>query len=275
MIDTVLVLDVSGSMSGRRLEELQLAVANFMLISQKIGLEDRIGIVTFGGTAKILCPLTDNYARLIGYVKNLRADGSTPMAEALAYALKEMIDHAKVVSIEDIQLMPRIILMTDGEPDKESDVIAVANSLGQLGFPIACVGVTGCKESLLRPITRATKGMFVMASRIEELSIFFLQQVYLTLYIATMIKELGNLLNRELLRSFMEEATGQRIDDDTLDMIIVMLDGMVKGRGEPSSRGRVQQPAQRRITYTDDERTPMRSQYQYKQPSRGCCCTIL
>jgi len=271
-------LDVSGSMAGRRLEELQLAVANFLLITQKLGLEDRIGIVTFGGTARILCSLTDNYSRLIGYVKNLRADGSTPMAEALAYALKEMLDHAKIVSIEDIQLMPRIILMTDGEPDNERAVLDVASSLGQIGFPIACVGVTGCKESLLRQITRSTKGMFVMASRIEELSIFFLQQVYLTLYIATMIKELGNLLNREMLRAFMEEATGQRIDDDTLDMIIVMLDGMVKGQGGNAPR-RVQQPARRQITY-ESETTPIyrstyNSSYSYQQPSRGCCCTIL
>jgi len=89
-----------------------------------------------------------------------------------------------------------------------------------------------------------------------------------------MMKELSNILDREILRAFMEEEIGQRIDDETLDMIIIMLQGMIRGGNSNSSRQRqVSRPQQQRqITYTPN--TPLLYRPQTKQRS-GCCCCIL
>jgi len=258
MIDTILLLDVSGSMqtgNPTKLDELKAAVLLFLEITQTLGLGDRIALVIFGGTARILSTLTDDYDRLASLVRRLSPDGATPMAEALVFALKELQNNGRILSINDIQLMPRIILMTDGEPDNEQQALVVSKLIGDVGFPIACVGVTGCKESFLQQIARITGGMFVKAHRIQDLSVFFLQQVYITLYIAKMKDTFENLLNREMLRSFFEQELNCPIDDETLDLIIVMLNSMV--RGDRASSRSASTPL---LTYPKH---------------RSCCCTIL
>lgn len=105
------------------------------------------------------------------------------------------------------------------------------------------MGVSGCDQQLLRTIAQTTGGMFVMANQITDLSLFFIQQFLIVvciihvshsvgfidqLDICKMIKELDNLLNRELLRAFLEEQLHSSIDDETLDLLIFMLSHMVK-----------------------------------------------
>jgi len=272
MIDTILVLDTSGSMAGAKLKELKEAVLIFLATTKELDLGDRIAVVSFGQQAQIISPLSNSYDSVAGLVMRLTASGSTPMAEALVYALEELVNNGRVLSINEIQLMPRIILMTDGEPNNEAKTLAVAALIGKAGFPIACVGVTGCKQSLLQNITTLTGGMFVMTKKIQDLSAFFLQQVYLTLYIAQMKDQFENLLSRELLRAFFEQEMNCPIDDVTLDLIIIMLTSMAKGSGDSSRRfpspTRYQED-RRLLTYDDSPR------YNTKKSSSGCLCIIL
>jgi Mg-chelatase subunit ChlD len=81
-MDNILVLDVSGSMAGGSLRELKRAVVEFITLIEKLGLGDRIAIITFGGKqARTAMNLTSNYNALRNCVNGLVANGSTPMAE--------------------------------------------------------------------------------------------------------------------------------------------------------------------------------------------------
>lgn len=50
-------------------------------------------------------------------------------------AMQELIADAKIMSIGGIDLMPRIILMTDGEPDNVQSTFDVASAIGMLVGP--------------------------------------------------------------------------------------------------------------------------------------------
>lgn len=239
-MDSILCLDTSGSMAGSSLKQLQEAVISFLDINEK--LHCRCAIVEFGGRTGVRVPLTENYIQLRSVVKNLVANGGTPMAEGLIHSLKELAEHGRVLSIGPVQLMPRLILMTDGEwpyyffypnfiqgqPDKEEEVLQVAAAFGQMGFPIACVGVSGCNVNLMTKIAALTGGMFTYANRIDDLTIFFLKQIYLTMYIVEFAESLEQLYSREVLRTYMRQKFGVEMNDKELDLFIVYLNSLVK-----------------------------------------------
>lgn len=62
--------------------------------------------------------LTENYSRVRQVTNALSANGSTPMAEGLVYALKELAENGRFLKIGRVILKPRLILMTDGKEKK-------------------------------------------------------------------------------------------------------------------------------------------------------------
>lgn len=55
---------------------------------------------------------------------------SNLIPQGLAFALQELSNNGQIISIEGVTLMPRIILMTDGEPDDKPKTLALANAIG-------------------------------------------------------------------------------------------------------------------------------------------------
>ena len=112
-----LVLDVSGSMSGSPIEELQQGVTLFFdaIRSDDIAqYSAEISIVTFGG---VVTRKLDFFSVHRQEVPKLYADGGTPMGEAVSVAL-DMLDARKMeyqnAGIDYYQ--PWRVLMTDGIP---------------------------------------------------------------------------------------------------------------------------------------------------------------
>jgi len=226
-MDSILCLDTSGSMSGNSLKELQAAVLAFIEYTQKIE-GGRIAIVEFGKHTGIRISLTDKMREVIRVVTNLEAGGGTPMAEGLLFALKELAKNGKLLAIGPVKLMPRLILMTDGNPDKSTEVLQVAAAIGEAGFPVACVGVSGCDVSLMQQIATLTGGMFTFASKIEELQLFFVKQIILTLYIVQFANSLEELYSREALREYMYQKTGTHLSEEELDAFVIYLNSLAK-----------------------------------------------
>ncbi|MEM1552148.1 MAG: vWA domain-containing protein, partial [Candidatus Bathyarchaeia archaeon] len=112
---TVLVMDVSGSMGwswrgGVKIESAKKAALQFI---EQVANEPRppgtvhlIGVVTFSDSARLACPLTDNYTEAKKTVISLGALYSTNLGAGLDEALKEL---AKVPSGKRF-----IILLSDG-----------------------------------------------------------------------------------------------------------------------------------------------------------------
>ena len=84
---TILLLDVSGSMSGQAIQELQAGVVNYIDELAADGLARRrveIAIVTFGGTVQV----AHRFATADKFVTpTLTATGDTPMGQAIVAGL--------------------------------------------------------------------------------------------------------------------------------------------------------------------------------------------
>lgn len=150
-----LVLDVSGSMEGEPIAELQSGVKMFFEAirdDEVAQFAAEICIVTFGGTAQ---KVLDFAAINRQDVPPLVASGMTPMGHAVSIAL-DLLEARK----EDYQragvdyFQPWMVLMTDGEPTDDIGAAAtrVANMISKRKltvFPIA-IGEAANLQSLAR-----------------------------------------------------------------------------------------------------------------------------
>ncbi len=113
-IPVILLLDVSGSMYGEKIAQLNKAVAD-MLQEFKTGgaleTEIQMSVITFGGDVKFALPLTP--AVNVTDMQSLTAGGGTPMGTALRMA-KEMIEDREIIPSKGYR--PTVVLISDGAP---------------------------------------------------------------------------------------------------------------------------------------------------------------
>ena len=123
----VLVLDVSGSMRGEPIKELNQGLIDFYnevkddeTSSQRL----EVCIMTFNDTVKTVQEpaLVDNFT-----MPTLSAYGSTAMCDAVSEAIEKVVARKKwYKDTSQPYYRPWIILMTDGEPDVGQDVYGLA-----------------------------------------------------------------------------------------------------------------------------------------------------
>lgn len=108
-----LLLDVSSSMSGEKIDSLNKAVRQMMdTFSQEEKLETEIlvSVITFGNEARLQIPFAK--ASDIQWA-DLKVNGNTPMGDALKMA-KEMIEDKETTPSRAYR--PTIVLVSDGQP---------------------------------------------------------------------------------------------------------------------------------------------------------------
>jgi len=108
-----ILTDKSGSMSGEKINQLNLALREMMTALKNV--KDirgkfQISIIGFGGNVDVIQPLAD-----IGEItlKEFSADGNTPMGEAFGI-LHSMLEDKNVISSR--AYTPTIVLISDGQP---------------------------------------------------------------------------------------------------------------------------------------------------------------
>lgn len=115
-LPVVLLLDVSGSMRGEKIESLYNATTDMIetfAAAQAREQEIDVAIITFGGTLELhtsYTPVKDLRARGIN---KFSASGQTPMGTAVRMA-KDMIDDKTVTTGRIYR--PAVVLVSDGEP---------------------------------------------------------------------------------------------------------------------------------------------------------------
>lgn len=114
---SLLILDISGSMSGQPISELQ---AGLTLYRDELAADTlarkrvEIGIVTFGGSVDVVQSFTTAESFT---PPALEAKGDTPMGEAVVTSLKLLEDRKVEYRRNGIQFYrPWIFLITDGAP---------------------------------------------------------------------------------------------------------------------------------------------------------------
>ncbi|RZC66019.1 hypothetical protein C5167_009705 [Papaver somniferum] len=115
-VDLVIILDISGSMSGYKLAKMKLAM-QFLL--HKLSRYDRLSVVTFNRKANKLCPLrhiTENSRKEIANQVNALVAGSITNIESGLKMALNILNDRRVTENRDVA----IVLMSNGREDDES-----------------------------------------------------------------------------------------------------------------------------------------------------------
>lgn len=118
--DVTLVLDVSGSMSGKKIEQAREAGKQVLATLSR---QDRFRLIDFASDVRFfreefVFATRDNLADAHRYLDRLRAEGSTNISGALTEALAPRAETER---------LPLVLFVTDGEPtvgDRDPEAIA-------------------------------------------------------------------------------------------------------------------------------------------------------
>lgn len=140
-IDVVLVIDVSGSMSGARLAAAKSSAIKFI---NKLNPEtDRVGLVSFTDEATILSNLSENLDSLANMVGGLEANGGTAIDEGLSSG------HSIMQNGSRPEAQQVVVLLSDGQSDPE-EAREAANQIKSDNITLLTVGVgEGTDQALL------------------------------------------------------------------------------------------------------------------------------
>ena len=195
--DICMLLDRSGSMSGRPIQNLRDAVVDFIM---DMGEGTSLSLVAFEHYTERLTELTQDKASLLAAAENLYGGGGTDITAAIREGL---------AVLQEAGSNRVMLLMTDGQSSIDFTVVdeaAVQN------ITIYTIGFGSVNDSLLQEIADRTGGQYVRADSSEELS-----NVY-----AALQRIIGNTVTLEytvadaetLERYFFLEAPGHTVHRD-------------------------------------------------------------
>jgi molecular chaperone DnaK len=138
-----LVIDVSSSMTGAKLEEAKAALGGFVDVLEDAGLGDRIALITFSTSAACKAAIGAAPKRLRRAAKDLVASGSTDMGAGLDMAGKELC-------AQDGRLV--VVLLTDGQPNDDAATTRARERLVGEGVEIIARGVRGANLAFLEQL---------------------------------------------------------------------------------------------------------------------------
>lgn len=175
--DIILVVDVSGSMEGDKIELVKAGLESFLT---RILPEDRVGLVTFSDTATEIvapAPLNDNRIELQTAIQDMRAVGKTAVFDALETARQSL--EALPPSEED--RIRAIVLLSDGADNASSvSLDQVAQNFDETGISIFPVAYgEDADEAILQSIADFSRTIVVtggtgdIAKIFENLSRYF------------------------------------------------------------------------------------------------------
>lgn len=151
----VLLLDVSGSMSGQPIAELNSGLVTFKdeLAADSLAMKRvEVAIVTFGPT-KVETPFT---SASTFYPPELRSQGDTPMGNAILQALDLVRDRKNDYRANGISYYrPWVFLITDGGPTDawQAAADAVREGESSKAFAFFAIGVKGANMDILKQIS--------------------------------------------------------------------------------------------------------------------------
>jgi len=121
--DVILVLDISGSMSGDKLTRVKEDASKLIetLLSND---KNKAALITFEATSKIVDNLTNNKDKLINDINNLSVAGCTNYYQALVNVDTILKEYQKESNRETI-----VLFLTDGYPNEDTP-----NEVGQYNY---------------------------------------------------------------------------------------------------------------------------------------------
>lgn len=167
----VLLLDVSGSMSGASITELNKGLVVFQdeLAADSMAQKRvEVAIVTFGPT-KVEMPFTSASSF---YPPSLIPQGDTPMGSAIMQAIDLVRNRKAEYKSNGIShFRPWIFLITDGGPTDSWQAAAAAVREGEAAkqFAFFAIGVKGANMDVLKQISSARDPLSLDGLKFREL----------------------------------------------------------------------------------------------------------
>ncbi|HEX6349248.1 MAG TPA: VWA domain-containing protein [Candidatus Dormibacteraeota bacterium] len=197
----MLVIDVSGSMAATDVQPTRLDAARSAArqLIDKLPGDDRVGLISFNGSATLAAPLTQDRSSVTSALDGLQPGGATAIGDALALAVRQLQPNPKAAS-GSRRAAAMIVLLTDGASNHGADPLAAAGQARAAGIPVMTVGigarnatvivrgqdVGGVDEQTLQSIAGATGGKYFFAEESSQLT-----QIY---------KQLGSQFGWQFLR---------------------------------------------------------------------------
>ncbi|MHB8105600.1 MAG: vWA domain-containing protein [Dehalococcoidales bacterium] len=166
-----LVIDVSRSMAGRKLES---AIAATKLLISALSDQDWISVTIFSDDVKVVIPAIQVTKKdvLLAAVSKIRTISGTRMFLGMEASARE-INKAGLQN-----KVNRMILLTDGETEGEETCHIIAAQEKQNGVAIAAVGIgKRYNENLLSGIADATLGHFSHLKAPEQITDIFRKEL--------------------------------------------------------------------------------------------------
>ena len=152
-----LVLDTSGSMNGEAIRELNRGLQEFYAaIEEDIIAANRleVSIISFNSTIQVI-----QEPALIGNfnMPTLNVNGTTRMVDAIREAIRRTEERKQwYKQTGQPYYRPIMVLITDGEPDKDQDVAGISAEIRQAvegkKFTFFGLGVKGYNHAILQQI---------------------------------------------------------------------------------------------------------------------------
>jgi uncharacterized protein YegL len=173
---TLLLLDVSGSMGGKPISELQAGVVKYIDELAADPLAKRrveVAVVTFGGTVQVAhdFSVSDRFA-----TPTLSASGDTPMGQAIVTGLNLLKERKAELSRLGIpQYRAWVFLITDGGPTDERQPVwseavqRIKEGEERKSFLFFAVGVQGANFETLKSISAARPPVVLDGLRFRDL----------------------------------------------------------------------------------------------------------
>lgn len=153
----VLVVDTSGSMAGRKIEDARRAA---LAVLDEMRPDDMVGVVRFASAAETLVPLGrvgDVRGEARRQIERLRAEGSTDIANALRNA-------DRLLGWTRDRRIGRIVLVTDGRDTSgapPSTGLDLARVEASRGYTVSALGIgADFDDAYLAGISNAGRGNY-------------------------------------------------------------------------------------------------------------------
>ncbi|MDO4586961.1 MAG: VWA domain-containing protein [Planctomycetia bacterium] len=148
-----LTIDVSGSMMGNKIEEVQSAAISF--INNCDFQKNRVAVTIFSSDGTALVPLTDNKSTLINHIRQITAYGGTNFEAALQTSEKALADQGKSVAQNQENEKKTLLIFTDGVNSEGNpfSAVATAERLRNKGVQILAIATDDADSSYLNDLT--------------------------------------------------------------------------------------------------------------------------
>ena len=155
-VNIAIVLDQSGSMSGRKIEEAKRAA--IMAIDQ-LRDDDIVSVVTYQSTVDVLVPATKLYDReaIRRAIRGIRAGGKTALFGGVSKGAREL------EKFLDRNRVNTLLLLSDGlanvGPSSPGELAQFGESLGRQGISVTTIGLgLQYNEDLMTRLAMASDG---------------------------------------------------------------------------------------------------------------------